>query len=133
MNQENTKKLLEAFPLLYKGRTLPLTQCLMAFGFECGDGWFKIIWDLSEKIEAIIKAMPPEQEEWTEYPFAMQVKEKFGGLRFYMSCTTDDIENAIRDAANLAEVTCEHCGTTGENKADRGWWQVLCPTCRETK
>jgi len=38
MNTENTKKLFEKYPIIFGGHTKPLTESLMGFGFECGDG-----------------------------------------------------------------------------------------------
>ena len=52
MNKENTKRLLEAFPVLYQDYYSPMTQTCMCWGFSCGDGWFGIIWNLSEAINA---------------------------------------------------------------------------------
>ena len=43
MNTENTKKLIEAFPALYRGYKKSPRESLMCFGFECGDGWFDLI------------------------------------------------------------------------------------------
>ena len=47
---EYTKKLFESFPLLYRGRFKSISENLMPFGFECNNGWFKIIWNLSKNI-----------------------------------------------------------------------------------
>jgi hypothetical protein len=69
MNAEHTKYLIDHFPTLYAGVSKPLIESLMAFGFDCGDGWFELIKDLSEKLE-------PLGVE------ALQVKEKWGSLRF---------------------------------------------------
>jgi hypothetical protein len=46
----------------------------MAWGFCCGDGWYSLISDLSYKIMQVDK---------NKVVVADQVKEKFGGLRFY--------------------------------------------------
>ena len=58
---------------------------------------------------------------------AVQVKEKFGSLRFYTNMSTDEID-ALIDAASLkSEQTCEECGQPGELSSN-GWWITLCPT-----
>ena len=36
MNEKNTAYLVGRYPVLYQGHTWPITQNLMAFGFECG-------------------------------------------------------------------------------------------------
>jgi hypothetical protein len=48
---ELDKKLVERFPVLYQDRNSPMTQTCMCWGFDCGDGWFEIIWQLSLAIE----------------------------------------------------------------------------------
>jgi len=116
MNDENTKYLIEHFPNLYAGVGKPLTESLMGFGFECGDGWFDLIRDLSEKLE----------DKGVE---AVQVKEKFGGLRFYLAgSTTDEIWKLVQDAEELSEKTCEICGEPGERYGG-GWIRTLCSAC----
>lgn len=51
MNQENTKKLVERFPVLYQEFHDPMSTTCMCWGFDHGDGWFDIIWELSLAIE----------------------------------------------------------------------------------
>jgi len=62
-----------------------------------------------------------------------QVKEKFGGLRFYIGYGNDEMYNLIDAAERQSFKTCEHCGTTDnvEVKADHGWIQTLCTACRQ--
>lgn len=55
MNAENTKKLLKRFPHLYYQYYWPMTHTCMCWGFDCGDGWFDIIWQLSLAIEDELK------------------------------------------------------------------------------
>ena len=55
MNKENDDKLCAAFPLLYADRRGDIRQTAMAWGFDCGDGWFDLIWDMSAKLEEEIK------------------------------------------------------------------------------
>lgn len=62
-------------------------------------------------------------------PMAVQVKEKFGGLRFYIGGATDSmIEEFIRQAEEQAEKTCEDCGKPG--KPAGPWVRTLCYDCR---
>ena len=51
MSPEKTEYLIKKYPNLYSGYQEPPNQNLMCFGFECGDGWFNIIDDLSAKLE----------------------------------------------------------------------------------
>ena len=54
-----------------------------------------------------------------------QVKEKFGGLRFYTSDATDEMYNRIRLAEDVSYLTCEKCGELGELRGG-GWLATLC-------
>ena len=51
MNQELTLRLVKRFPILYQDYRSPMTQTAMCWGFDHGDGWFEIIWQLSLAIE----------------------------------------------------------------------------------
>jgi hypothetical protein len=51
MNVANEKRLMFLFPRLYRGHKLSIRESCMPFGFECGDGWFDLLYDLSEKLE----------------------------------------------------------------------------------
>jgi hypothetical protein len=55
MEKENDLRLVTKFPLLYADRSGCKQSTAMSWGFSCGDGWFDIIWELSEKLEPIIK------------------------------------------------------------------------------
>ena len=55
MKKELDDKLVGEFPLLYKDRNASMQVTAMCWGFACGDGWFDIIWDLSSKLEPVIK------------------------------------------------------------------------------
>jgi hypothetical protein len=54
-----------------------------------------------------------------------QVKEKFGGLRFYTNECSDDMWNRIRLAEDASYLTCEKCGELGELRGG-GWMATLC-------
>ena len=55
MKAEKTKKLWEDFPLLYGHKDRSIRESLIPFGFECGDGWYDLIYNLSSKLESIIQ------------------------------------------------------------------------------
>ena len=123
MNEENTLKLTNTFPKLYP-KFHPLRPSRETpFFFECRDGWFQLLWDLSEKLEAEINNSSTDSIIKT--PSAVQVKEKFGTLRFYMSAETEEIREAIREASERSAITCEVCGAPGELRGER-WVYTLC-------
>lgn len=127
MSPELDAALCRDFPLLYRDRNGDPKQTLMCFGFP-GDGWEPLIRELSAKLEALIAALPDDEER----PRAFQVKEKFGTLRFYMETSTSEIQDAIREAEDKSAFICEVCGKPGETRgvplppAKFRWIQTLC-------
>lgn len=124
MNKELQQKLYNDFPDLYRQKDWSMKETCMVWGFDVGDGWYDIIYDLSKKITEL----DPEVQ-------AIQVKEKFGGLRFYIGGVNKDVADDVYDAINIAEdlsyKTCEECGTmenVSQNKS--GWILTLCESCR---
>jgi hypothetical protein len=102
--------------------------------FDCDIGWYDIVHTLSIKIEKILndyaennKAVEGEENEIIEM-FAVQVKEKYGTLRFYMSSETDEISDLIHEAEALSSQTCESCGASAKMRGAR-WFEVKCDAC----
>ena len=79
MTPELEERLFNRWPEIFGGRTLPITQSLMAFGCECGDGWFSLIDALCETLTEHAIALDRQP------PQATQIKEKYGTLRAYFS------------------------------------------------
>lgn len=129
MNPEFDRELCEKFPLLYSNRHSDPKTTILAWGFDIDDGWVPLIRDLSEKLERLIMALP--EEERAEYR-AEQVKEKFGGLRFYMSKLTVEMQAAIREAEALSTSVCEVCSAPGET-CGGGWIKTLCAVHEEER
>jgi len=121
VNAKNTAYLIGRYPILYQGHEWPLTQNLMAFGFECGDGWFKIIDQLSADITLL-------DEKNGTTTIAVQVKEKFGALRFYVEFGSDAVYDLIDAAEEESLKTCEMCGEPGELRGV-GWVSTMCDKC----
>ena len=80
-----------------------------------------------------------EQKEFRDVPnkahqvVVSQVKEKFGGLRFYIHGGDDVIHGMISMAESMSYRTCEVCGTPGNPNKDGGWITTLCETHRNEK
>ena len=89
-------------------------------GISIGMGWVQIVLDLAEAIKANGKSVVVEQ-----------IKEKFGGIRFYYR--GDDIEDLVAAAEDFCWNHCERCGeparrnAAGEVWRTRGWIKTLCP------
>ena len=112
MNKELDDKLTQSCPILYGDKHSDVEL----WGFQCGDGWFDILWDLSQKLEHLIKQWIKEHPKSGHIPRASVVKEKFGGLRFYMTCATPEMQKHIDSAERLSLTTCEVCGAIGEKR-----------------
>ena len=65
------------------------------------------------------------EEEAAKVPVASQVKEKFGGLRFYTGPATDKHYHYITFAESMSYRTCEECGKPG-TYYPFGWHHVAC-------
>ena len=119
MDSNKVSDLFKNHPLLYSSLK----------NVRCRDGWFRIIWDLSQSLEPLIQEQICSSDEYKPGSFgAVQVKEKFGGLRFYMSEATEDMRNLIRSAERRSFKTCEMCGSPGEVRSGN-WIRTLCDEC----
>ena len=117
MKQGLEEQLRAAFPQLYHTEE--------GFSFECEDGWFTLLWHLSERLQDMIVHLPtPEQADY----YARQVKQKFGELRFYLSNYTDEMFQATEAALEESKQLCEACGASGHLLLDQGYLMARCPT-----
>lgn len=99
-------------------------------GFGCGEGWWPILESLSGQIQHHIDWKQEQKEKYTRGEGCSQVtvnqiKEKFGGLRFYYSGGDDVIDGMVRMAESWAAHTCEQCGNPGKIVGG-GWLRTLC-------
>lgn len=120
MNAENTCRLIEQFPSLYGGSNLSAGEQSMAFGFSCGDGWFELIYALSQQIHTYNLEHPEAAV------IAVQVKQKMGTLRFYVDIFVPEVEDLIEQAVTQSAITCELTGRPGVRCQRRGYLQTLC-------
>lgn len=132
MKKEFDEALCHDFPLLFKDRDSDMRTTAMCWGFP-GDGWEPLIRRLARKIEVAIQE-GISAGRWSEdnHPRASQVKEKYGGLRFYMTHTSDEIEDLIQVAEVEADKTCEWCGEPGTLR-NGGWMVTLCDKHNEDR
>lgn len=128
MRKELEQELVERWPWFDVNGDIHHT--LMPFGFAHGDGWFAIVWRLCELLEPLVA----ELERETGRPFqVVQVKEKFGGLCFYVNHCNAAIDKAIDVAEQESLHTCEACGLPGSSRGE-DWIRTLCDACaREGK
>jgi NADH pyrophosphatase NudC (nudix superfamily) len=91
-------------------------------GFSCPDGWLNLIDELCHNIEK--ELINSSIDEFS----VDQVKDKFGGLRFYVSGANEKINELIDMAERKSYKICMSCGT----KEDVTYkaWATLCKGCR---
>jgi hypothetical protein len=95
-----------------RGRDVSLQEVLN----YVGEGWYPLVTQL---VEDLFNA------GWDGD--LHQIKEKFGGLRFYIGKGNDDIYRLIMDAESKSLEVCEVCGEPGRCSGwGRGWMRTLC-------
>lgn len=77
-------------------------------------GWAPLIRRLYEE-------KPPDVEVY-------QVKEKYGGLRFYTGPAPEEYYDLISEVENESYRTCEVCGQPGSLDDSQYWMLTLCET-----
>jgi hypothetical protein len=97
-------------------------------GFCCGEGWWPILETLCGQIQHHIDWKIKQGNDITQVTVA-QIKEKFGGLRFYYDGGDDEICGMVSMAESWASASCEICGAPGSS-GGKGWIKTLCPTHR---
>jgi hypothetical protein len=122
VNFELEELLASRWPDVFRGRDRPLTQSLMTFGCECGDGWYPLLDALCETLTEHASALgrlPPE---------AVQIKEKYATLRFYVGGGGDEYDDgAIGMAEDLSGRICEISGAPGFECVQGGWYATRTP------
>lgn len=134
MTPELDKKLFSRFSFYRLDE--PITENLMGFGFECDDGWFDLIWEMSLKIE---EELSKQEGNFTKTKRALrdeisfkivQVKEKFATLSVYPNFASEEIFNIIHEYEKKSAEICENCGKPGKIR-NLGWMRTLCNDCYE--
>ena len=67
---------------------------------------------------------------------AVQIKEKFGGLRFYYDVVgelSDEDSAALDKIEAKGDITCDICGEPGNKEGSKGWIRTTCAKHKKTK
>lgn len=103
-------------------------DCREEIKLGVGRGWHPLLDDLIYDIQQVLKKTPKRRLE------VHQVKEKFGGLRFYVGYEyngdntpplEEDLWQVIRQYEDRSYSTCEVCGESGK-PTKSGWIKVFC-------
>jgi len=99
-------------------------------GFSVGKGWYPILERLCRNIQQHIEWKQEQKEKFNRgegcpQVVVEQIKEKFGGLRFYYRGGDDKVDGMVRMAEAWADIACEECGGIGKRRGG-GWVRTLC-------
>ena len=96
------------------------------------EGWLPIIDTLCGCMQSYIDYHNKHTKDGVVKPTQVkctQMKEKFGGLRFYADNHDEIIEGMIEMAEYMCDNTCQDCGSQEDLGMTTGWLSVLCRTC----
>jgi hypothetical protein len=116
------------YPKLYKKNIWP----------EFDEGWYELVANLSSEIYE-------KYDKWSslpDLPYVAQMKEKFGGLRFYLESNTffmeepekyEELDKIIAKYESISKVTCETCGSPNSSvRRKNGYWlKCMCDNCEK--
>ena len=103
MDSQLENKLYERFPDLYREKTAPLESSKMPWGVQCGDGWYKLIYELSTNIAKIAT-------EGEYSPAISQIsRHEDGTLYVDVRNVTPPIADIVTTARETSRLTCESC------------------------
>lgn len=116
MKKELEDKLFEKYKTLFpNGRNIDPKESLLHYGIETGDGWFSLIDKLCIEILKVDSKC-----------IAVQVKQKFGQLRFYTKDCNQEVFDLIMKAEKESSTICEICGEPGKLMELNGWLMTRC-------
>lgn len=93
-------------------------------GFCVDEGWWPILESLCGQIQHHLDWKNKKSEVVAQVT-VNQIKEKFGGLRFYYDGGDNEISGMVRMAEAWAGNSCEECGAPGKSRQG-GWIKTLC-------
>lgn len=95
-------------------------------------GWLPVIDKLCGSIQSYIDHTTRYTNDGPKKPeqvTCVQMKEKFGGLRFYTNGHDNYVEGMINMAEYICDHTCQDCGSEQDLGTTSGWISVLCRNC----
>jgi len=130
-SQEKRREDIEArYPRVFGGGTDSPDKSVGTVYWEFGYGWDSLIENLAAAIDREIERDPSLAEGDTPFQI-LQMKEKFGTLRFYYAGGNDRIRGLVDMTENLSGSVCEICGSLGTlcKRKNGSWIKTLCEDC----
>ena len=130
------QRLVDKYPKMFPNERIDIS---------IGSGWLPIIESLCAHIqnyvdwrEKTIATLTESNPYNTKIPEVVpqvvvgQIKEKFGGLRFYYDGGDHKVDGMVAMAEAWAAHTCEECGNMGKHR-NSGWMATLCDEHHEKR
>jgi hypothetical protein len=96
-----------------------------------GIGWYNLIYTLTNCIDRRLEHL--NKDGGNRKVIIAQIKEKFGGLRYYTDGYIDEqMDGMIDFAESLSYTICEECGAPGKLRGG-GWMRTLCDKHEEER
>ena len=96
-----------------------------------GIGWYNLIYTLTNCIDRRLEHL--NKDGGNRKVIIAQIKEKFGGLRYYADGDVDEqMDGMIDFAESLSYTICEECGAPGKLRSG-GWIRTLCDKHEEER
>ena len=106
---------------------------------------YKWMWELQLKLRRRARAVKSKWKDLADFIYKHaprkkfvpmffridQIKEKYGGLRFYYSGGDIYIDGLTSLAESLSYKICEDCGSTKDIGYTKGWIATMCQDCYE--
>lgn len=90
-----------------------------------GDGWIPLVDTLCTRLQKLTEWDPEKHPQIK----VTQIKEKFGGLRFYVGAASTEQHEAISFAEQLSYSICENCSSMKDIGYTEGWVTTVCEHC----
>lgn len=128
MKEELENQLAKDFPFMLARNVWSGELCLdddgNTYGFPCeySDGWYQLTHDLCQELSDLYVVNNCNPSEI----IMMQVKEKYGQIRFYTGGLIEGAHDIIYKYEEMSYEVCEICGNAGTLCIKGGWYQTLC-------
>ena len=131
MDTEKESELQRQFPIFLKDMHGDMMKTCMAWGCECGNGWYKPIEELCRAVEEI------NNKRKDGKVIAAQIKAKFGDLRVYWDWegkgeVPEEVLKKMREIIQTADAKCgSTCEVCGHYEEGAEYWKHynLCDEC----
>jgi hypothetical protein len=91
-------------------------------------GWKKAFGEQwAKEVQAAINKMPIN---FQKDAYIMDIKEKWGQLRIFLSVCSEELEEVLQKYEKLSESVCMQCGKS-KTRGFGGWLGYLCKDCEQ--